>query len=173
MVIKIIIIFYFIYCACANYKCCIMPSRSPNLENKISCILYIQCIIEMTYLVSSPISLNEEACPCLSLYTFFSIGETPKREIPMGRTRRAPPLKLEKIWFFCRKFVIFHTKKIPQKFSRLPPQSEKIRFFGVKSWFFTRNTPKMFAPPSARRNFFKCAPPNLKSWIRPWYIVYT
>jgi hypothetical protein len=56
-----------------------------------------------------------------------------------GRTRRAPPLKLE-----------------------------KIRFFGVKSWFFTRNTPKIFAPPSARRNFFKCASPNLKSWIRPW-----
>jgi hypothetical protein len=24
------------------------------------------------------------------------------------------------------------------------------------------------APPSARRKFFKCAPPNLKSWIRPW-----
>jgi hypothetical protein len=46
-----------------------------------------------------------------------------------GCTRCAPPLKLEKIWFF-----------------------------GVKSWFFTRNTPKMFAPPSARCNFFKCAP---------------
>ena len=39
-----------------------------------------------------------------------------------GRTRRVapPPLKLEKIWFF-----------------------------GVKSWFFTRNTPQIFAPPSA------------------------
>ena len=37
----------------------------------------------------------------------------------------------------------------------------------VKSCFFTRNTPKMFAAPSARRNFLKCAPPNLKSWIRP------
>ena len=59
-----------------------------------------------------------------------------------GRTRRAappPPLKLEKIWFFC-----------------------------VKSWFFTRNTPNIFAPPSARCNSFKCPlPPNLKSWIRP------
>ena len=44
---------------------------------------------------------------------------------------------------------------------------EKIRFFGVKSWFFSRNTPKIFAPPFVRRNFFKCAPPNLKSWIRP------
>ena len=29
---------------------------------------------------------------------------------------------------------------------------------GVKSWFFTRNTSKIFAPPSARRNFFKYAP---------------
>ena len=82
-----------------------------------------------------------------------------------GRTRRAPPLKLEK-------------KK-----------------FGVKSWFFTRNTQTNFAPPSAigrnmifwrkivifhtkypkifraslRSAQFKCAPPpNLKSWIRPW-----
>ena len=45
---------------------------------------------------------------------------------------------------------------------------EKIWFFGVKSWFFTQIHPKIFAPPSARRNFFKCAPPNLKSWIRPW-----
>jgi hypothetical protein len=48
----------------------------------------------------------------------------------VGRTRRAPPLKLEK----------------------------KYDFFCVKSWFFTRNTPKIFAPPSARRNFLKCAP---------------
>jgi hypothetical protein len=48
---------------------------------------------------------------------------------PRGRNRRASPLKLE-----------------------------KIRFFGVKSWFFTRNIPKCFAPPFARRNFFKCAP---------------
>jgi hypothetical protein len=28
---------------------------------------------------------------------------------------------------------------------RLPPQLEKIWFFGVKSWFLTRNTPKIFA----------------------------
>jgi hypothetical protein len=85
-----------------------------------------------------------------------------------GGTRRAPPLKLE-----------------------------KIRFVGVKSWFFTRNTPKIFAPPSAigKNMIFwrkivifsheipqQCSrlpllgatflsappPPNLKSWIRPW-----
>jgi hypothetical protein len=30
-----------------------------------------------------------------------------------------------------------------------PLKLEKIRFFGVKSGFFTRNTPKIFAPPSA------------------------
>ena len=41
----------------------------------------------------------------------------------------------------------------------LPPKiGKKYDFFGVKSWFFTRSTPKIFAPPSARRNFFKCAP---------------
>ena len=33
---------------------------------------------------------------------------------------RAPPLKLEKIWFFWGKIVIFHTK-YPKKFSHLPP----------------------------------------------------
>jgi hypothetical protein len=49
----------------------------------------------------------------------------------------APPLKLEKIWFFF-------SHEIPQKFSRLPPQSEKIRFVGVKSWFLPRNIPKIF-----------------------------
>jgi hypothetical protein len=47
---------------------------------------------------------------------------------------------------------------------------KKIRFFGVKSWFFTRNTPTIFAPPSARRNFFKCALPL--AWIRPWWPQY-
>ena len=51
--------------------------------------------------------------------------------------------------------------------ARAPLKLEKIRFFGVKSWFFIRNTPKYFAPPSARRNFLS-APPNLKSSIRPW-----
>jgi hypothetical protein len=34
-------------------------------------------------------------------------------------------------------------------------------------WFFTRNTPNIFAPPSARRNFFLVRSPNLKSWNRP------
>ena len=33
--------------------------------------------------------------------------------------------------------------------------------------FHTIKTPKMFAPPSARRNFLSAPPPNLKSWIRP------
>jgi hypothetical protein len=41
-----------------------------------------------------------------------------------------------------------------------PPKIGKnMIFFGVKSWFFTRNTRTIFAPPSARRKFFKCAPP--------------
>ena len=41
----------------------------------------------------------------------------------------------------------------------VPLKLEKIWFFGVKSWFFTRNTQQNFAPPSARHNFFKCTPP--------------
>jgi hypothetical protein len=41
------------------------------------------------------------------------------------------------------------------KISRTPPKIGKIWFYGVKSWFFTRNTPNIFASPSARHNFFK------------------
>ena len=36
-----------------------------------------------------------------------------------------------------------------------PPPPLKLE----KIWFFTRNNPKCFAPPSARCNFFKCTPP--------------
>ena len=46
--------------------------------------------------------------------------------------------------------------------ARPPKIGKNMIFFGVKSWFFTRNTPKIFAPPSARRNFFKCALPYLE-----------
>ena len=61
----------------------------------------------------------------------------------VGGAPGARPPKIGKKWFFLRKIVIFHTKY-----------------------------PKMFAPPSARRNFFKCPlPPNLKFWIRPCTIV--
>ena len=61
---------------------------------------------------------------------------------------------------FWRKIVIFHTK-YPKNFRASLCIWKKSDFFGVKSWFFTRNTPKFFAPPSARRNFLKCAPPPL------------
>ena len=60
-----------------------------------------------------------------------------------------------------------HPTRAPPPPPPPPPKIGKNIIFCVKSWFFTRNTPKMFAPPSARRNFFKCAPPSLKSWIRP------
>ena len=62
------------------------------------------------------------------------------KPVSRGCSRRQPPppLKLEKIWFG-----------------------------GVKSWFFTRNTPKFFAPPSARRNFVKCAPLTLNPRSAP------
>jgi hypothetical protein len=63
--------------------------------------------------------------------------------LDQGRIQGGPgaPPKIEKKMIFWRKIVIFHTKY-----------------------------PKIFAPPSARCIFFKCAPPNLKSWIRPcWF----
>ena len=68
-----------------------------------------------------------------------------------------PPLKLEKNMIFWRKIVIFHTKYL--KNYRASLGNWKTWFFGVNRDFFTRNTPTIFAPPSARRNFFKCAPP--------------
>ena len=39
-----------------------------------------------------------------------------------------------------------------------PLKLEKIKKFGVKSWFFTQNTPKMFASPSTQSNSFNCTP---------------
>ena len=58
-----------------------------------------------------------------------------------------------------------HSRAPPAR-AHTPLKLKKIWFFGVKSWFSTRNTPTIFAPPSVRRNFLS-APPNLKSWIRP------
>ena len=43
--------------------------------------------------------------------------------------------------------------------ARAPAKIGKNMIFCAKSWFFTRNTQKIFAPSSARRDFFfKCAP---------------
>ena len=53
---------------------------------------------------------------------------------------------------------------------RVPPKIGENMIFGIKSWFFTQNTPKIFAPPSARCNIFKYAPSaSLKSWSCPWF----
>jgi hypothetical protein len=83
-----------------------------------------------------------------------------------GRTRRAPPLKLEKNMIFWRKIVIFHTK-YPNNFRASLRNWKKIWFFGVKSWFFTRNTQQISRLPPLGAIFLSAPPPNLKSWIRP------
>jgi hypothetical protein len=44
---------------------------------------------------------------------------------------------------------------------------KKYFFLAYNRDFSHEIPPLIFAPPSARRNFFKCAPHNLKSWIRP------
>ena len=68
---------------------------------------------------------------------------------PLGHItqgRIQAPLKLEKIWFFGVKSWFF-TWNTPTIFA--PPSAiGKIGFFGLKSWFFTRNTPTIFAPPT-------------------------
>jgi hypothetical protein len=75
--------------------------------------------------------------------------------------------------FFCWILEIFWLcREIPQKFSRLPPQLEKIWFFGVKSWFFTRNTPKFSRLPLPGAIFLSACSPNLKFWIRPRCVVF-
>ena len=69
--------------------------------------------------------------------------------------------KIGKKYDFLRKIVIFHTPKIGKKHD----------FFGVKSWFFTRNTPNIFAPPSARRNFFKLTIVSLLCLMMALYCI--
>jgi hypothetical protein len=67
-----------------------------------------------------------------------------------------PPLNWKKYDFLVLKRDF--SKENPKQFPVSLHNWKKIWFFGVKSWFFTRNTPTIFAPPSAQRNFFKCAP---------------
>ena len=89
------------------------------------------------------------------LKSWISINKYTK--IPRGgRTRRAPPLKLEKNMILWRKIVIFHTK-YPQNFA--PPSAiGKNMIFWRKIVIFHTKYPKKFAPPSALHNFFKCTP---------------
>ena len=57
-----------------------------------------------------------------------------------GGGHKPPPLKLEKIRFFWRKIVIFHTKYR-----------------------------QIFRASLRSAHFFLSAPPIWKSWIRPWH----
>ena len=75
-----------------------------------------------------------------------------------GRIQGGRPPKIGKNMIFWRKIVIFHTK-YPKIFRVSLRNWKEYDFLAVKSCFFTRNTPKFFSPPFARRNFFKCAPP--------------
>ena len=77
---------------------------------------------------------------------------------PRGGTPGTRPPKIGKNIICLRKIVIFHTN-YPKSLCASFRNWKKYDFFVVKSWFFTRNSPKMFAPPSARRNLFKCTPP--------------
>ena len=76
-----------------------------------------------------------------------------------GRTRRAPPLKLEKNMIFWRKIVIFHTKYPKNLNFARPPKIGKNMIFWRKIVIFHTKYPKKFAPLSARRKLFNCAPP--------------
>ena len=74
-----------------------------------------------------------------------------------GSTRRPPPTKIGKNMVFGVKSWFF-TRNTKNIFAPPSVIGKNMIFFGVKSWFFTRNTPTIFAPPSALRNFFKFTP---------------
>jgi hypothetical protein len=93
----------------------------------------------------------------LSTPAFLVPTPVPCSRIPGRRARLQGRIqggahKIGKNMIFWRKIVIFHTK-YPKNFRASLCIWKKSDFFGVKSWFFKRNTP------SARRNFFMCAPP--------------
>ena len=68
------------------------------------------------------------------------------------------PLKLEKIWFFFGVKSRFFTRNTPIFFA--PPSAiGKNMIFWRKIVFFHMKYPNIFRASSARRNFFKCAPP--------------
>ena len=64
---------------------------------------------------------------------------------------------MQKVWPYKR--------ELPGRIQGGPPPKKN-----WKKYDFSPNTPKIFAPRSTRRDYFKCSPPNLKSWIRPWLL---
>jgi len=83
---------------------------------KFLCLLY--AIIGFSVNISLQTSSWFNICQCLIMHCFSLLMHGLQGRIQgggRGHTRRTPPLKLEKIWFFC-----------------------------IKSWFFTRNTPRFF-----------------------------
>ena len=74
--------------------------------------------------------------------------------LPYSRSgsRGGLPLKLEKIWFFGVKLWFF-TRNTP-KFSRLPPQLEKILFFWCKIVIFHTKYPQNFRASLCLVQFF-------------------
>jgi hypothetical protein len=87
-------------------------------------------------------------CPNKSIYYFFKINTNIFRQS-----------MLISFWIDVQGVYLAHAPP--------PLKLKKIRFFGVKSWFFTRNTPKIFAPPFARRNCFKSDPLTWNSGSAP------
>ena len=122
-------------------------------------MLFITEVLCIDELKTKPLASSCHNCSFKYTPTIHVTTVRYQGRIQEGRTRHAPPPpKTGKNMIFWRKIVIFHTK-YPNNFRSSLRNWKKIWIFGVKSWFFTRNTPKLFAPPSARRNFFKCAPP--------------
>ena len=90
------------------------------------------------------------------------VKTSPKKCHSIGWKRSCDNQKFNRKEYFTKSQRVFQTRGSAP--GAPPPPPLKLEDI----WFFTRNTPNIFAPPSARRNFLSAPPPpNLKSWILP------
>ena len=135
-----------------------------HLRNLESIYIYM-------YMLCSIIHLNIWNFPLEYLYKWRN------RDGSRGRGARGawrPPLKFGKNMIFWRKIKNFHTK-YPKFFRASLRNWKKYKmydFFGVKSWFFTRNTPKISRLPPLGAIILSAPPLILNTGSAPVYCLF-